>query len=259
MSLDLNKQKVLDLKKAKGIDGQFAQVVFCVDYSGSMSSLYRSGAVQKVLERLFPVAMAFDDNQSMDFILFQYDYRKCPEVTPANVVDYVNKIALKQWYDMGGTNYAPSLREVILPMVTDIKEESYTETETSTTGLFMWFGQKTETHSVVKTREIAKMKKVEYPVYVIFLTDGDCSDKSDTYKVVRELSHAGAFIQFIGIGGDSFNTLQKLDDLDKRELDNADFFAVYDIDGISDDELYDKLMTEFPAWIPQARSKWFIE
>ena len=96
MSLDLNKQKVLDLKKAKGIDGQFAQVVFCVDYSGSMSSLYRSGAVQKVLERLFPVAMAFDDNQSMDFILFQYDYRKCPEVTPANLVDYVNKIALKQ-------------------------------------------------------------------------------------------------------------------------------------------------------------------
>ena len=99
------------------------------------------------------------------------------------------------------------------------------------------------------------MKKVEYPVYVIFLTDGDCSDKSDTYKVVREISHTGAFIQFIGIGGDSFNTLQKLDDLDKRELDNADFFAVYDIDGISDDELYAKLMTEFPAWIPQAKSK----
>jgi len=33
MSLDLNKQKVLDLKKSKGIDGQLAQVVFCVDYS----------------------------------------------------------------------------------------------------------------------------------------------------------------------------------------------------------------------------------
>ena len=156
---------------------------------------------------------------------------------------------------MGGTNYAPSLREVVLPMVTDIKEESYTETETSTTGGFMGFGAKTETHSVVKTREVAKMKKVQYPVYVIFLTDGDCSDKSDTYKIVRELSHTGAFIQFIGIGGDSFNTLQKLDDLDKRELDNADFFAVYDIDGISDDELYAKLMTEFPAWIPQAKSK----
>jgi hypothetical protein len=50
-----------------------------------MSNLYSNGTVQKVLERLFPVAMAFDDNQSMDFILFQNDYKVCPNVTLANV------------------------------------------------------------------------------------------------------------------------------------------------------------------------------
>lgn len=95
-NLDLNKQKVLELKKSRGIDGQLAQVVFMVDYSGSMSGLYSSGKVQRVLERLFPVAMAFDDNQSMDFILFQNDYHKCPEVTPQNVTNYVKEVALRQ-------------------------------------------------------------------------------------------------------------------------------------------------------------------
>lgn len=117
MSLDLKKQQVLDLKKKKGIDGQLAQVVFCVDYSGSMDWLYENGFVQRVLERLFPVAMAFDDNQNMDFILFQNDFHVCPSVTVQNLQNYVNKIALKQGYDMGGTSYAPALREVILPQV----------------------------------------------------------------------------------------------------------------------------------------------
>lgn len=185
MSLDLNKQKVLELKKSKGIDGQLAQVVFCVDYSGSMSSLYRDGSVQKVLERLFPVAMAFDDNQNMDFILFQNSYHVCPAVTPANLKDYINNVALKQGYSMGGTSYAPSLQEVILPMVSDTKIEKK--------GGFLGFGSTTET-------VVGSIKKIEHPVYVIFLTDGDCGDKSDTYEVVRQLSRGGAFIQFIGIG-----------------------------------------------------------
>lgn len=231
MSLDLNKQKVLDLKKSKGIDGQLAQVVFLVDYSGSMSGLYRSWFVQKVLERLFPVAMAFDDNQSMDFILFQNDYHRCPEVTPQNLNGYVNNIALKQGYDMGGTSYSPALKDIIKPMIFEW-------------GLFwMW----------------EKVKKLDAPVYVIFLTDGDCNDKSDTYKVVSKLSHGGAFIQFIGIGHDGFQTLKNLDDMEWRFLDNADFFAVNDLDKLSDDQLYDRLMTEFPSWIAQARIKWLIK
>lgn len=223
MSLDLNKQKVLDLKKSKGIDGQLAQVVFLVDYSWSMSGLYKSWFVQKVLERLFPVAMAFDDNQSMDFILFQNDYHRCPEVTPQNLNGYVNNIALKQGYDMGGTSYSPALKDIIKPMIFDW-------------GLLL-----------------------DAPVYVIFLTDGDCNDKSDTYKVVSKLSHGGAFIQFIGIGHDGFQTLKNLDDMEWRFLDNADFFAVNDLDKLSDDQLYDRLMTEFPSWIAQARIKWLIK
>ena len=125
------------------------------------------------------------------------------------------------------------------------------DTKIEKKGWFLGFGGGTE-------KTVGAIKKIEYPVYVIFLTDGDCSDKSDTYEVVRELSNGGAFIQFIGIGDASFSTLQKLDDLSGRKLDNADFFAVDDIDSISDDELYARLMTEFPEWIPEARSAGFI-
>lgn len=243
MSLDLNKQKVLDLKKSRGIDGQLAQVVFCVDFSGSMTGLYNNGTVQRVLERLFPVAMAFDDNQSMDFVLFQNDYHVCPEVTPNNIQNYVAKIALQENYNMGGTSYAPSLNEVILPMVTNI-------IESTSGGGFLGFGK--------TTTRTTQMKKVQHPVYVIFLTDGDCGDKTDTYNIVRELSATGVFIQFVGIGSASFDTLEKLDDLSGRVLDNANFFAIENLDTMSDDHLYSLLMAEFPEWITQARSKWFI-
>lgn len=229
-NLNLNKEKVLNLKKDRGIDGQKARVVFCVDYSGSMSGLYRSGKVQKVLERLFPVAMAFDDDQSMEFYLFQNDYRRCPAVKLSNVDSYIDEIVMKQDYEMGGTSYSPVLKKAIKPM--------------TESGWFLGFG--------------SSRKKLDAPVYVIFLTDGECDDKSATYEIVKDLSSTGTFIQFIGIGNDQFNTLQKLDDLTGRALDNADFFPINDIEKISDDTLYSRLMTEFPGWVREAKNAGFI-
>lgn len=75
--LDLRKQLVLDLKKEKGIDGK-AQVVVAMDYSGSMSQLYRNGAVQLLVERLFPLALGFDDNGTLDFYLFDGGCKELP-------------------------------------------------------------------------------------------------------------------------------------------------------------------------------------
>lgn len=132
---------------------------------------------------------------------------------------------------MGGTSYSPALKEVIRPMLFS--------------GGMLGFGQ--------------KAVKLDNPVYIIFLTDGECNDKSDTYEVVSKLSHGGAFIQFIGIGNDNFQTLKNLDDMDGRLLDNADFFAVNDIDSLSDETLYERLMQEFPSWIPQARAHGLIK
>lgn len=108
MSLDLRKQIVLDLKKTKGIETK-AQVVVAMDYSGSMSSMYKDGTVQRLVERLFPLALGFDDNEELDFYLFHNGHVALPSVTKSNYATYI-----KDNVDgsMGGTSYAPVLRAI---------------------------------------------------------------------------------------------------------------------------------------------------
>lgn len=43
-----------------------AQVGLNIDVSGSMSDLFKSGAVQAALERILPVALYFDDDGRID-------------------------------------------------------------------------------------------------------------------------------------------------------------------------------------------------
>lgn len=220
--LDIRKQKVLDLKKSKGMDGK-AQVVVAMDFSWSMSFLYNDGSVQKLVERLFPLALGFDDNEELDFYLFDHGYRQLSSVTRGNYATYIQDNAHG---DMGGTNYAPVLSA--------IAKDKFT------TGGFLGWG--------------AKDVPIGDPVYVIFITDGDNGDHAETKHIVRELSKKGIFIQFVGIGHSSFSFLEKLDDLDGRLIDNCNFFSAVDIGKMSDDELYGKLLTEFPEWIVQARA-----
>lgn len=231
MAIDLLKAKerktaVLDLKKSKGIEGQKAQVVFAMDYSGSMGPLYANGTVQDTVERILPLGLAFDDNGEVDFYIFENHYVKLPEnITLKNVDGYINNKVIGK-YQMGGTNYAPVLKAIYK----DFKKKS---------GGFLGFGGKDE---------------IMEPVYVIFMTDGENFDHSETEEIVREMSNAGFFIQFVGIGNESFRFLSKLDDLKGRKIDNANFFKCPNISRTTDDELYSLLMAEFPDWTKQARN-----
>ena len=40
-----------------------------------------------------------------------------------------------------------------------------------------------------------------------------------------------------------------------RYIDNADFFSLEDPESISDQQLYDLLMTEYPSWVKLAKTK----
>jgi hypothetical protein len=40
-----------------------------------------------------------------------------------------------------------------------------------------------------------------------------------------------------------------------RKVDNCDFFALDDLHDVSEDGLYDRLMTEFPDWIREAKKE----
>lgn len=129
-----------------------------------------------------------------------------------------------------------------------------------------------------------------YPVYVIFITDGEPTNKDAARQAIRDASGKGFFFQFIGIGkGDyfpqhedkpaegttkkkgffgslfggsssskpsgnsGFTFLEELDDLDGRVLDNAGFFALRSPSSTANDRFYDLLMGEYPQWLPHAR------
>lgn len=228
--LDLRKEKILNLKKSIGLENQKAQVVLALDYSGSMDELYRSGKVQELVERLLPIGMAFDDNQEVDFYIFQNNCTKLPEnLTVQNIPGYINSKVYRK-YDMGGTEYAPVLTKILKDF--------------SKKGGLLGMGD---------------YKKLEYPVYVIFITDGDNSDKPKSEDVIREASKTGIFFQFVGIGKANFPFLEKLDNLQGRNIDNANFFSVNDLSAKSDDDLYKLLLTEFPSYVKEARDKGLIK
>ena len=235
-TLTLRKEKVLDLTKKKGLEGQKAQVVLVLDFSGSMSHLYGNGSVQDLVERILPIGMAFDDNQEVDFLLFHHGVIELPETLKvSNIPGYINsKIVGK--YQMGTTSYAP-----VIEKVTDRFSKS------TKSGGFLGLGGKKE------------YTQMDLPVYCIFITDGNCDDKEETEEAIRKASKTGIFFQFIGIGNSSFPFLEKLDNLTGRNIDNANFFTVNDLSQKTDDELYQLLLTEFPSYVKEARTKGLIK
>jgi hypothetical protein len=236
--LNERKEIVINLQKQKGLDGQKAQVALCLDFSGSMRDMYISGEVQEILERIVPIAMQFDDNGEFELFLFENDaYRHKNNVSVDNVENIVKREILNK-YEFGGTSYAP--------VINAIKEEYCPSTSKSFFGK-LFGSKKSETTTI------------DYPVYVIFITDGENDDRTAAVKAITEASKHGIFFQFVGIGRENFRFLSHLDEMEGRFVDNANFFKINDISKISDQELYSKLFTEFPDWLKLAKQHQLIK
>lgn len=235
--LNLRKDIVLDVSKKMDLADQKAQVVLCLDFSGSMARLYQDGSVQALVERILPLGLAFDDNGEVDFYLFENGYTKLDEsITLGNVEGYIDHKILRSTLQMGGTQYAPVVEAIV-------NDFAHVENR----GGFMGIGSK-KTYG-----------KMDLPVFVIFITDGDNSDHHSTEAVMREASNAGIFFQFVGIGDASFSFLKRLDTLSGRQVDNANFFSASNLNSKTDDELYGLLLKEFPAFIKAAKAKDMIK
>lgn len=203
---------IVNLKKEKGIDlsKHRARVFVVVDRSGSMDHLYYNGAVQEVLTRLLPLGLKFDDNGELEVYVFNnYCYQLAP-MTLDNYENYVNDEILNKGYGPnGGTSYAPVIEETI---------KAYNDGS-------------------------------PYPAFGIFITDGENNDRGPTDKAIRKSSKYKIFYQFVGIGYESFRYLQKLDDLDGRQVDNTAFVKVNDFAHLNDDQLFNKLLEQYPQWL----------
>lgn len=95
------------------------------------------------------------------------------------------------------------------------------------------------------------------PAYVMFVTDGDNQDKAAMTPAIIEAAKHGIFWQFIGLGS-GFKYLETLDTMEGRVIDNANFFALNDIDTIDDNELFRRMLGEFPDWLKKAKTQGII-
>ena len=227
--LSLVKTAGVSLEK-RGLGEHTARVALVLDISGSMSGLYRSGAVQRLAERVLALGLRFDDDGEVDVFLFG---RKVHQPRPGLRLDghqeFIATITKRHKLEFD-TRYGAAM--------TAVREH--------------YFGSSGDRREPVPYR---------VPVYVMFVTDGAPSDRAVATKQITAASYEPVFWQFMGIGSPAqFAFLQKLDDLDGRYTDNADFFAVGEQElmgrtPISDDELFDRLMTEYPDWLRRARGR----
>jgi hypothetical protein len=101
-------------------------------------------------------------------------------------------------------------------------------------------------------------KSTDLPVFIIFISDGGVSQNAAIKKLLVDAASLPLFWQFVGIGGRNYGILEKLDTLPGRVVDNCGFFALDDIDSVSEQALYDRLLSEFPLWLEAAKLKRII-
>lgn len=87
-------------------------------------------------------------------------------------------------------------------------------------------------------------------VFGIILTDGDIGDLQN---FISTSTKKPIFWQFVGLGSD----FAKLDTLN-RANHNTSFFSLNDINAISDEDLYKKLLSEFPRWYIEGEKRGFL-
>lgn len=199
-----------------------AQVAFVLDASGSMTAQFKRGNVQKVLERVAALAVQFDDDGSMPVWAFGEKFRQYEDVSLDNLEGYIDRIRndgrRTMWEilpGLGGTNNEPPVLEAI--------NNTY--------------------------------RDATLPVYVVFITDGGINKTRLIKEKLRESATLPVFYKFLGLGGNNYGVLERLDTFTDRLIDNTHFFPVDDIGNISDEQLYDWLLVEFRDWLDAAKQK----
>ncbi|WP_200304809.1 vWA domain-containing protein [Streptomyces adelaidensis] len=223
---------LVDLYKAAGVsldehglDGLRAAVYLVVDYSGSMKPYYRDGSVQALADRVLGLSAHLDDDGRVPVIFFSTDVDAVADIALAEHQGRIERIVAGLGH-MGKTSYHLAMDTVI---------DHYLDSGATA------------------------------PALVVFQTDGGPINKLAAERYVCKAARLPLFWQFIGFGdpdSKQFDFLRRLDELavpGKRAVDNAGFFhAGSDPRAVSDGELYDRLLGEFPSWLAGARAQGIV-
>ena len=204
--------------KKKNLETTVARVGLVLDISGSMSQRFKNGTVQEIVNKTLPLAVQFDDDGELDFWYYGTTARRMKSVNLDNYTEAVPVDWKRLMMELGGRNNEPT----VLKMVVDA------------------------------------YKNTKVPAYVLFITDGGVNHKKEIQNIITEASHLPIFWQFVGVGGQNYGILEKLDTMTGRYVDNAGFFALDDFKKVSNEELYARLLEEFPKWLEEIRRKGMI-
>ncbi|WP_107923326.1 vWA domain-containing protein [Lysinibacillus parviboronicapiens] len=219
-SINLKKKTAKLVLEKKNLKGVVARVGIVLDISGSMRKLYRQGVVQEAVERVLAVASQFDDDGALDVWVYDNEFSRLPAVTEKDFVGYVEREILNNvGVHKFGRNDEPLVMEDVI--------KKYVNEEPS-----------------------------QDPVFIVFINDGGC--KNGIKRFIVESSTKPLFWQFVGIGDSNFDVLRKLDSMEGRFIDNANFFHLDSMETITDEHLYEQLLDEFPMWLKGAKEKRII-
>lgn len=223
--------------------GQKSKVALALDFSGSMRNEYRNGSMQRLAEKVLALGTQLDDDGAIDLFLFDTTAEYVGEVTLKNFRNIIDKLTSGR--RMGTTNYADLFRK----LVAFYKLTPEAAASTGGGGFGGLFKKSSPAGYAPRT------SPVNEPVLAIFLTDGAPDSKPQAVEELTKASYAPVFWQFLSIGRENIPFLQKLDDLDGRYVDNADYKPVGNVDTLSDEELFNMILDEYPAWVVEQRKR----
>lgn len=220
--VSLAKKAQISLEKANLI-GTKARVVLVLDVTDSMKRQYKTGRVQEVLDRLVPIAVALDTDAELECWAFAEKPLRLSPVTLANYQNFV------ETNNRGWTGWDVGRR--------------YND----------------EPRAILQVIESFQASADKTPMFVVFISDGGVSENRKITQLMVDAAKLGIFWQYVGLAGRNYGILEKLDTMPGRVVDNCGFFALDDLHDMTEEQLYDRLMQEFPLWLKEAKAKGILQ
>lgn len=188
MALSLNLTKAenslkLCLQKSGLLEAPQVDLAFVLDVSGSFDDEHRAGVTDALLIRLVPWGMTFDPDRQLDVFTFSSGKSSAHHVgavTPDNCEGYVQREIINKVPGYGsGTDYSPVLERVLQA--------------------FGWSPEKQGFLSRLLGAS-SSPSPVRRPSLIIFVTDGDNSDKTETLQTLAQSEQRGDEVYFMFVG-----------------------------------------------------------
>ncbi|MEU6590924.1 VWA domain-containing protein [Streptomyces sp. NPDC046881] len=234
--LSLRKEQVAVSLRKHGAAGVTARVILVLDASGSMSFLYSKGVVADVVERMAAVAAQLDDDGEMQAWTFASHAARLPDLRLGELPEWLRLHVRVGELSLFGRSRKPK------------KGLQAGQVDMRAVGI-----QNEEQKAIAQVRQYVREHPTTAPTLVLFFSDGGVYRNAEIERELREAVEEPIFWQFVGMGRSNYGVLERFDTMPGRRVDNVGFFAVDDISKVSDPELYDRLLSEFPAWMTAAR------